>query len=218
MTTNEFIEYNKIIAICRRMDVSDILKLAEALQKGGVLMMEVTFDQSNVNCCRDTARAIEALNREFGDSMRIGAGTVLTEEQVFAAKAAGAKYIISPNVNTSVIQTTKREGMTSIPGASTPSEIEVAYESGADFVKLFPAGFFGTGYFKDVRAPLSHIKLIATAGINETNLASFMEAGAIGAGISSYLTSKELVKEGRFDELTRRAAIMSAIAAQYRET
>ena len=217
MTTNEFIEYNKIIAICRRMDVSDILKLAEALQKGGVLMMEVTFDQSNVNCCRDTARAIEALNRGFGDSMRIGAGTVLTEEQVFAAKAAGAKYIISPNVNTAVIQTTKREGMTSIPGASTPSEIEVAYESGADFVKLFPAGFFGTGYFKDVRAPLSHIKLIATAGINETNLASFMEAGAIGAGISSYLTSKELVKQGKFDELTRRAAIMSAIAAQYRE-
>ena len=179
--------------------------------------MEVTFDQSSASCCEDTAKAIEALCREFGDEMKIGAGTVLTEEQVLIAKAAGAKYIISPNVNTTVIKATKREGLTSIPGASTPSEIETAHESGADFVKLFPAGFFGAGYFKDVKAPLSHIKLIATAGINDTNLAKFMDAGAIGAGISSYLTSKELISQGRFDELTRRAAIMSGIAAQYRE-
>ena len=216
MTINECIEYNKVIAICRRMPKDHILRLAEALLKGGVCLIEVTFDQSRDDCMSDTSGAIEGLVREFGGEMRVGAGTVLTSDQALAARDAGAQYIISPNTNPEVLRTTKKLGLTSIPGASTPSEIVSANESGADFVKLFPAGYYGLGYFKDIKAPLSHIKLIATAGINDTNIAQFFELGAVGAGISSYLTSTELVEQGNFEELTRRAAKLMGIVAQYR--
>ena len=216
MTTNEFIEYNKIIAICRRMDVEDILRLAEALLKGGVRLIEVTFDQSNEACLTETSEAVSRLVGEFGSDMRIGAGTVLTGEQVIAARDAGAEYIISPNTSLEIIHLTKECGLSSIPGASTPSEIVLADENGADFVKLFPAGYYGPGYFKDIKAPLSHIKLIATAGITDKNLAQFLELGSVGAGISSYLTGPELVARGDFREITRRAAGLMEIVSQYR--
>lgn len=216
MTTNECIEYYKVIAICRRLADADLLRLAEALFEGGVRLMEVTFDQANAACCDETARSIRMLRAKFGDDMRIGAGTVLTVAQLEAARRAGACYIISPNTNPDLIRRTKELGLTSIPGASTPSEIVTANDSGADFVKLFPAGYYGLSYLHDIRAPLSHIKLIATAGINEQNLGQYLDQGVTGAGISGYLTSKDLIAKKNFQELTKRAATLMEIVASRR--
>ncbi len=211
MNTQEFILRHGIIAICRKVYGNELLELARALCKGGVKLIEVTFDQADADCCATTAENIRMLCTEMGESMQIGAGTVLDTEQLHCAAEAGARYIIAPNANPELIRETKRLGLVSIPGAMTPSEIQQAHECGADFVKLFPAKQLGLGYIKDIRAPLSHIKLLATAGVNDTNLRSFLEAGCMGAGISGYLTDKELIRAGRFDEISERAAKLVSI-------
>ena len=212
MITTEFIEENKIICICRRVYGDKLLKLAHALFDGGIKMMEVTFDQIDPNCNQKTAEAISMLTREFGGSMHFGAGTVLNCEQIDVAKAAGAEYIISPNTNVDVIKYTKELGLISIPGAMTPSEVITAHESGADFVKLFPAGYLGCGYIKDILGPISHVKMIATGGINEGNLRDYLDLGIVGAGISGRLTERKLIDEGSFDEFTSRAKSFVDIA------
>ena len=127
MTTVDFIEKYKIICICRKIYGEELLALARALRSGGIRMMEVTFDQADPECIKKTAEAIAMLHAEFGEEMKIGAGTVLSAAQVDAAKDAGAEYIISPNTCLPVIHRTKELGLVSIPGAMTPTEIIAAY-------------------------------------------------------------------------------------------
>jgi len=111
-----------------------------------------------------------------------------------------------------VIRYTKQQGLVSIPGAMTPSEILQAHDCGADFVKLFPAATLGLRYAKDIMAPISHVKLIATAGITEENFGQFLDLGFVGAGISGRLTEKRLIEEKNWDELTKRAEAFARIA------
>ena len=217
MNTIDFIEENKIICICRKIYGDDLIKLATALSKGGVRMIEVTFDQADNQCIEKTSEAISLLCDKFGDSMKIGAGTVLNSSQVEAAKNAGAEYIISPNTNESVIKKTKALDMVSIPGAMTPTEIIAAHEMGADFVKLFPTVYLGLRYIKDIKGPISHVKLLGTGGLDEENLADYLKAGMVGAGISSRLVDKKVREAGNYDELTRRASVFMEIAKQFRE-
>ena len=170
MNTLDFISQNKVITICRRVYGEDLLKLADALYAGGIKMIEVTFDQADPDCIEKTGECIRALCDRFGDKMMFGAGTVLNAEQVEAAAKAGARYIISPNVDADVIAKTKELGLVSMPGAMTPSEILTAHKLGADIVKLFPAGYLGFGYIKDILGPISHVKLCATGGVTEAVL------------------------------------------------
>lgn len=144
--------------------------------------------------------------------MHFGAGTVLTPGQVDAAAQAGAEFIISPNSEPKVIRRTKELGLISIPGAMTPTEILMAHDCGADLVKLFPAATLGLAYVKDILAPISHVKMIATAGITEENFAQFLKLGLAGAGISGRLTDKKLIAEGNWAEFTRRAEAFRHIA------
>lgn len=212
MNIKELILHDKVIVIVRRIYGDTLMKLAEAMCNGDVHLMELTFDQSNPDCVAATAESITQLKARFGGTMRFGAGTVITEEQVMAAKQAGCEYIISPNTDLKVIEATKANGLISIPGAMTPSEILTAHNAGADFVKLFPAGYLGVPYIKDVRAPISHVKLIATGGVKEENFASFLQAGMIGAGISGRLTDKNCIAENNYAELSARAKAFRAIA------
>lgn len=147
---NDFIEKNKVIAICRGTYGEQLINLVSALNDGGVKLVEVTFDQGDPECLTKTPKAIASLVKEFGNEVKIGAGTVLSIEQVEAAHQAGAEYIISPNTNSSVIKRTKELDMVSMPGALTPSEIISANEAGADFVKVFPVRALGIGYIKDI--------------------------------------------------------------------
>jgi 2-dehydro-3-deoxyphosphogluconate aldolase/(4S)-4-hydroxy-2-oxoglutarate aldolase len=208
------IEESKIIVIVRRLYGDAIVKLASALVKGGLRMMEVTFDQADPDCLDKTAETIALLRSRLEGEMLFGAGTVLTPEQVVAAAKAGAQYIISPNVSQRVIGKTKELGLVSIPGAMTPSEMVAAHEYGADYVKVFPINELGLSYMKNVRAPLPHIKFIATAGVNEENFAAHLAAGFVGAGVSGRLTDRKLIDAGDFDELTRRAQVFATLAKQ----
>lgn len=212
MDTLDFILENKVITICRKVYGENLLKLAEALFAGGVKLIEVTFDQADPNCIVRTSEAIHDLNEAFGDRMMFGAGTVLTREQVKAAADAGARYIISPNVDEQVIRYTKELGLVSIPGAMTPSEIITAHNLGADIVKLFPAGYLGFRYIKDILAPISHVKLCATGGVNEENWGEYLSYGFAGAGISGRLCDKKCIENGDFAEITRRAKVFSDMA------
>ena len=128
----------------------------------------------------ENAKNIEMLVKNFEGRMLIGAGTVIRENQVELTKSAGGKFIISPDTCQRVIEKTRELEMVSMPGALTPTEIQTAHSFGADFVKLFPVNMFGVEYVKAVKAPLSHIKLLAVGGIDENNIADYLAAGASG--------------------------------------
>lgn len=209
-TVLERILAGRVIAIVRGIRQENIVDLAEAMEKGGINCVEVTFDQSSEEGKQNTLAAIRRLSGSMGDRICIGAGTVMSAEQVRQAVEAGAEYIISPDTNKEVIEETKRLGKVSIPGAFTPTEVAQAYSFGADVVKIFPAGILGADYIKAVKAPLKHIPLTAVGGVSPQNCRSFLEAGAVGVGVGGNLVSKKLVEEGRFDEIT-------AVAREYAE-
>jgi len=211
MNTIERIKEGKIIAIVRGIPSNQISDLVKAMLKGGVNCVEVTFDQSSKEAQNDTLKAISLIKKNFPE-VCVGAGTVMTKEQVDLAVEAGAEYIISPNVDLAVINETKKLNKVSIPGALTPSEAALAYNSGADIVKIFPAGNLGPAYIKALKAPLKHIPMTAVGGVNPANCADFIKAGCIGVGCGGNLVSKELVEKGDFETITKTAeAYMEAL-------
>lgn len=199
-----------IIAISRGNYGSPLLNAVEAILSVGVRAVEVTFEQ-NADW-RETGRSISALVDRFGTEMTIGAGTVLTLDQLRLACDSGAKYIVSPNTDAKIIAETKSLGLGSIPGAMTPSEIVAAHSFGADVVKVFPAGALGAAYFAAVTTPLAHIRCAAVGGVTVANLPAFKKAGACAFGISSSILNNKLIAEGRFGELRSNAAAFAAAA------
>lgn len=204
MSVLEQVKKHKIITILRGIPHSKAADTAEALYNGGIRLLEITFDQQSGTRLRDTAEAISRAKERMGSKMLIGAGTVLTVEEAKAAFDAGAEFLLSPNTDEEVIRYGKELGMGVIPGAFTPSEIQSAHRFGADLVKVFPAGNLGVGYLRAVKAPLSHIPMIAVGGIDGNNMAEFLEA-AEGVGIGANIADKRLIAEGRFSELTELA-------------
>ena len=204
------IRQHKLIAIVRGLSEDELLKAAEALLGGGVRLLEVTFDQSGKIPDSVTANNIRLLKQTFDGKLLIGAGTVMSENQVLAAKEAGAEYIISPDVNEAVIKKTKELGLVSIPGALTPSEIVHAYNSGADVIKLFPSDTMGIPYIKAVRAPLRHIPMLAVGGVSVSNLADVLATGVWGVGIGSGVVRHDLLARNDYAGIT-------ALAKRYTE-
>ncbi|MCI8573895.1 MAG: bifunctional 4-hydroxy-2-oxoglutarate aldolase/2-dehydro-3-deoxy-phosphogluconate aldolase [Oscillibacter sp.] len=202
------IEREKVIAIVRGAGAEACRKVADALYQGGIRLMEVTFDQKDPDSFPATAGAIAEIAKAYDGRMLVGAGTVTTPELVDLTAKAGGRYIISPDVNEAVIRRTRELGLVSLPGAMTPTEILTAHRAGADFVKVFPAGELGTGYLKAVRAPISHVKLLAVGGINERNAAGFLKAGAVGLGVGGNLANKEWIAAGDFDKITAAARML----------
>ena len=201
----QLIENEKIIVIVRGIVSEKLIPLAEAMYSGGIRFLELTYSADGRVSDEKNAENIKMLSEHFENKIYIGAGTVLNERQVELTKEAGGKFIISPDTNPCVIQRTKELGMVSIPGALTPSEIQVAHRSGADFVKLFPITNLGADYVKAIKAPLSHIRLLAVGGVNENNLSEYLRAGVCGFGIGSNIVSKKLVDENNYEEITELA-------------
>jgi 2-dehydro-3-deoxyphosphogluconate aldolase/(4S)-4-hydroxy-2-oxoglutarate aldolase len=195
----------KVVAIVRGFSPEVCLKLADSYRQGGIRLVEVTFNQKAPETWRDTVAAIRAIRREFSEVMRVGAGTVLTEEQLSMCEDAGGEYIVTPNVKPSLIRAAVGRGLAAMPGALTPSEAVDAWEAGASFVKLFPAGSLGPGYVKAVRAPLSHIPFLAVGGVSASNAADFMRAGCVGVGVGGNLTNKEWIDAGAWDRIASAA-------------
>lgn len=198
----------KIIAIIRGMEPEVCLKLAEAYYAGGIELIEVTFNQAKPEEFQKTTDAIRAIREKFEGKVMVGAGTVITQEQLQMAAQAGAQYIISPNCDVEIIKKTVELGLVSMPGVMTPSEAVAAYQAGASFVKVFPIGDLGASYLKAMRAPLSHIPFLAVGGVNPDNVAEFMRAGAVGAGVGGNLTNKDWIAAGEYDRITETAAAL----------
>lgn len=195
----------KLFAIIRGVPSTQIVDTVDALVQGGVKLLEVTFSHDRPEGIEETLLSLSKIRDDFIGQVCLGAGTVLTGEQVRLAGEAGAQFIVSPNVDHDVIRTTKKLNLFSLPGALTPTEIVSARCAGADMVKLFPVGSFGPDYVKDLRGPLSDIPLIAVGGINKENAAQFLAAGAVGVGVGGSLVSLQDVNDGNFAAIERRA-------------
>ena len=199
------IEEEKLIVIVRGVEKEKLIPLAEAMYEGGVRLLEITYDAKGIVTDEETAENIKMLATHFEGRMYIGAGTVLKESQVQLTKNAGGTFIISPDTNTDVIKKTSELGLVSIPGALTPSEIQKAHISGADFVKLFPVTSMGVEYVKAVSAPLSHIKLLAVGGVGLDNIPDYLKAGVSGFGLGSNIIDKKALDEGDYKTITELA-------------
>ena len=205
MFSKEWLMKNKLVAISRKVAKEDIKNTAKALYEGGIRSLEITFDQSNPNCIEETVRSIEIVREVMGERMMIGAGTVLNVEQAIAAAKAGASFVLSPDTNVKVIDKVKDLGLISFPGAMTPSEIMVAWNHGADIVKLFPAGILTLAYYKAIKGPISHVPLMAVGGVGLENMKSFLDAGFCSCGIGSNIVRNDLIASKRFNDLTNLA-------------
>ena len=213
MTALEYVEKRKIVAIVRGLEPDYLLRLGHALEEGGIGLMEVTYDQRAPESWTATAKAIEAVEKEFGDRLLVGAGTVITPQQVRLTYEAGGHYLVTPTTQPEIIRMGKELGLGLFPGAFSATEILSAYEAGADAVKVFPASCVGPGYIKAIRGPLSHIPLMAVGGINEKNAADYMKAGCVGLGVGGNLVNKEWIRNGEWEKITALArAFMAAVS------
>lgn len=203
--TIEAIKCEKLIVIVRGISGDKLIPLAEAMYNGGIRLLELTYSADRSIDDIDTAKSVRSLCEHFGDEMYIGSGTVLTEKQVCLTKEAGGQFIISPNINASVVKKTLELGMVSIPAAFSPSEIVTAHDHGADFVKLFPITNLGVEYVKAVRAPLSHIDMLAVGGVDLNNIPIYKKSGVCGFGIGSNIIDKKMIAEDDWQGITELA-------------
>lgn len=191
-----------IVPVIALDDAKYAKPLAEALCKGGLPCAEVTF---RTDAAEESIRIIA---KEFPD-MLVGAGTVLTTEQVDRAAEAGAKFIVSPGLNPKVVSYCLEKDIPVLPGTSNPSDVEAAIELGLEVVKFFPAEQAGgIKMIKAMSAPYTKMKFMPTGGINADNLKSYLDFEKIVACGGSWMVKKDLVSAGRFDEieaLTREA-------------
>lgn len=192
-----------VVAIMRHTEASLAVDAAEALIAGGIGVVEVTLNTSGA------LEMIAALAKSVGDRMLIGAGTVLSAGAVDQAVQAGARFIVAPNTSTSVIERAAHHDIPCVPGAFTPTEIMVAWESGADLVKLFPASAGGPRYLRDIRGPLNSVPIVPTGGVSPENLGEFIKAGAVAVGAGSDLVDRGVVERRDWPELERRARAFS---------
>ena len=190
------IQKEKLVAILRGVPMDRIDGVVSALVRGGVRVLEFTFDHNEPDYLAANAAKIRYTVEKYGDQVLVGCGTAVNVQEVEAAYDAGACLVISPNVDMAVIRRTKQLGMVSMPGALTPTEIVAAYDMGADIVKLFPAGELGLGYIKAVRGPLVHIPMSAVGGVKPDNVGEFLGAGVCGFGVGGQLVLSKAVKSG----------------------
>lgn len=206
MITASQLSKQTIVAILRGAAPAVTLDIVRALHAGGIYAVEITLNSDNA------LGVIKQVSTSMGSTMLVGAGTVLNATEALAAIDNGAQFIISPSFDPATIHVTKAQGAVSIPGAYTATEIVNAYNAGADIVKVFPAS--NPQYIKDLRAPLAHIPMMPTGGVNVANIHAFRDAGAIAFGIGSALVdSKQPVTDAWLASLTEKArALQHAIS------
>ena len=196
----------KVVAVVRLDSGDQLVRVAEALKAGGISAIEFTIP---------TPGALEMIRQAtayFGDSVLMGAGTVLDAETARAAILSGAQFIVTPALNLKTIELCHRYGKPIIPGAMTPTEILTGWEAGADMVKVFPAESLGPAYLKAVLAPLPQVRLVPTGGISAENAAEYLKAGATALGVGGRLVDKSAVAKGDWVALTVEAQrLMEAV-------
>ncbi len=201
----DLIRTEKLFAILRGVNKDQIVETARALYRGGVKLLEVTFNHDDPRGIEETLECLKRIRDALSSEICLGAGTVLSVDQVQLAADAGAQFIVSPNVDQDVIRATKKLAMVSLPGALTPTEIVQAHDAGGDMVKLFPGGSFGPEYVKAIGGPLKGIPLIIVGGVDLENISQFFAAGAFGVGLGSNLVNSGEANAGHFSEIEEKA-------------
>ncbi len=187
MTALDIIAKHKIVAIVRLDDLSAAGNITKALIAGGIRAIEFTLtNEAAVSTIAEIVNLVD-------ESVAIGAGSVVNADQARAVAEAGAQFVVSPVCKREVIEACLALDLPTMPGAFTPSEIQQAWEWGAAVVKVFPANHLGKRYIKDVMAPLPHLRLMPTGGVNADNLREFLDFGAFALGVGSALINKEAV-------------------------
>lgn len=195
MTVLDIIDTHKIVAIVRLDDLSIAEPLTGALVEGGIHAIEFTLTNP------DAVRTIGKMRQRVDDTIAIGAGSVITVEQVKAVADVGGQFIVSPITKEDVIRTCVELNLPTMPGALTPTEIQMAWEWGASIVKVFPAHHFDAQYIKDVRAPMPHLRLMPTGGIDLDNIQNYLDYGAFGVGVGSSLLNKTAITNQDWDAI-----------------
>lgn len=198
-----------IVAVVRASSSGQLIEVAGALLGGGVDCIEITMTTPN-------ALKVIADCRAALDEAMVGVGSVLNAEVARQAIDAGAQFVVSPIFKTEIIQTAHAADLPCVPGCFTPTEIITATDAGADMVKVFPAGMFGPKYFKAIRAPMPHLKLTPTGGVNLDTAADWIAAGAVTLGVGSALVTKTALAESNFDEIKRLGGEYVRIVAEAR--
>ncbi|MBQ8198239.1 MAG: bifunctional 4-hydroxy-2-oxoglutarate aldolase/2-dehydro-3-deoxy-phosphogluconate aldolase [Lachnospiraceae bacterium] len=196
MSIAETIQNMGVVPVVVLEDTKDAAPLAKALTEGGLPCAEVTFRTEAAE------ESIRIMAEQF-PQMLVGAGTVLTIDQVDRAVAAGAKFIVSPGFDPEIVDYCLEKKIPVFPGCITPSEVTQAVKRGLEVVKFFPAEQFGgVATIKALAAPFTGVKFMPTGGVNAKNLESYLSFPRIIACGGSWMVSGALVKEGKFDEIT----------------
>ena len=199
-----------IIAVVRTELTEQVMPIAEALVAGGVTAIEITLTVPNAE------KAIAAAREKFRDTALVGAGSVLNVAQCHSVLKAGAQFVVSPVGNVRLIEAAHKADRPVMLGAFTPSEAQLVHEWGADFVKLFPADQLGPAFIKAVRAPMPHLRIVPTGGVDLNTAADFLKAGCVALGIGSSLLKPDLLKSGNWTELSRLASQYVEIVRKFR--
>jgi 2-dehydro-3-deoxyphosphogluconate aldolase/(4S)-4-hydroxy-2-oxoglutarate aldolase len=199
-----------IVAVVRAESGESLVQVVRALAEGGVTAAEITFTVPNA------LEVIRQVRDAVGDTVVLGAGTVLDPETARAALLAGAEYIVAPSLNLDVIRLCRRYDKVVMPGAFTPTEIVAAWEAGADVVKIFPADVAGPPYLKAIHGPLPQIRLMPTGGVDLNTAEAFLKAGACCLGVGSSLVSAKTVADGDFTRIRDLAGQFAAIVRRFR--
>jgi 2-dehydro-3-deoxyphosphogluconate aldolase/(4S)-4-hydroxy-2-oxoglutarate aldolase len=198
LDTVDLLVQDRVLCIVRANQVADPAGLAGALAGAGIRLVEFTFTIPGV------LDVIEAAAEVPGSL--VGAGTVLTAGHARDAVAAGARFLLTPDVRPDVAAAARELGVPLVMGALTPTEVSRALELGAAAVKVFPARVGGPGYLRDLLGPFPGVRLIPTGGVNAANARSFLDAGALAVGAGTDVVKPELVELGRHEEIAERAA------------
>ncbi len=185
-----------IIAVVRAPRPELCLPLAEALIAGGVISIEITMTTP------DALDAIRQTKRKVGERGLIGVGTVLDIKTCQRALEAGAEFVVSPVLRPELVPVAHRASRPIMLGAYTPTEAQLAHETGSDFVKIFPADGLGPGYLRNLRAPLPHLRIVPTGGVDLETMEGFLKAGVAALGVGSSLVKKDLLEREDWPALT----------------
>lgn len=201
-----------VLAVLRTASPETAIEAANALIRGGVTGIEVTYSTP------DAPAVIAELRRSHGDAALVGAGTVTTPAQAEESAAAGAQFLVAPGTLPELTGTMLGTGLVTMTGAMTPTEVMVAMSLGVDVVKVFPASLGGPGFLKALREPFADAVLMPTGGVTAENLADFLAAGAIAVGAGGDLLAKDALAEGDWDRIEARARDYTAALQAARQS
>lgn len=198
----------RVLAAVRAPSAQSALDAADALVRGGVTGLEITYSTP------DAPAVIRELAARYGESIYLGAGTVTTPDEAERAASAGASFLVSPGTRPDLSRAMVDTGLTVMTGALTPSELMAALEYGAHVVKIFPASLGGPPFLKALRGPFPNVPLMPTGGVTAGNVEEWLASGAIAVGAGGELVSGADLMAGRYDEVERKARLFSGVHAQ----